>query len=209
MGPSGWRLAALSTVQHPHCCTTLITKAKRLLHERLRLLLRKEISRHTARLEALRAQGRIGRVIKSTLQEDSELFTQEWLCITGEGTLTDHRAIHNLVTAHFTTWYQASVGVDDTWPARIQDPVAFYAHTAAQDIPPDLSHLLWRALTATPGLEQFYVDSHMNSPPHRLWGNSLSFFFLRNRLWVNYVKTYVSTKHHNQCRQTANANNAM
>ena len=98
MGPGGWRLALLTRVHHPHYCTALIHRVKRLLHGRQRRLLRTEISHHAARLEALRSQGRIGRVIKSTLQEEAELFTLESLCIPGDGILTDHCHIHNLVT---------------------------------------------------------------------------------------------------------------
>ena len=68
MGPGGWRLATLNSVHHPHYCSTLVTRVKRLLHGRQRRLLRIEISHDAARLEALRAQGRFGRVIKSKLQ---------------------------------------------------------------------------------------------------------------------------------------------
>ena len=63
MGPSAWRLAQLTAVQHPHVCTTLIKHVKCLLHGRHRRILRQEISRHAARLEGLRAKGDIGRVI--------------------------------------------------------------------------------------------------------------------------------------------------
>ena len=77
MGPSGWRTTTLMAIQHPHRCASLITKLKRMLHGRQRCLLRKQISFHTAHLETLRAQGRIGRVIKSTLQEDTDMFTLE------------------------------------------------------------------------------------------------------------------------------------
>ena len=105
MGPSSWRTTTLAAIQHPHRCATLITKLKRMLHGRQRCLLRKQISYHTAHLEALRTQGRIGRVIKSTLQEDVKMFTLESLPVPGEGSITDHRTIHNLVSAHFTQWY--------------------------------------------------------------------------------------------------------
>ena len=53
-------------------------------------------------LETLRAQGRIRRVIKSTLQEDVDTFTLESLTVPGEGIITDHHEIHNIVTGHFT-----------------------------------------------------------------------------------------------------------
>ena len=106
MGPSGWRTATIREISHPLFCGELIRKLRRMLHGRQRSLLRREISMHTARLEAARAAGKIGRVIKSVLQEDTELYTLESLTVPGQDTLTDHRTIHNVVTAHFQQWYQ-------------------------------------------------------------------------------------------------------
>ena len=52
----------------------------------------REISHHAARLENLRAQDRIEKVIQSTLKEDAEMFTLESLRAAGEGILTDHKS---------------------------------------------------------------------------------------------------------------------
>ena len=166
MGPGGWRLATLHSVHHPHYCSTLITRVKRLLHGRQRRLLRIEISHHAARLEALRAQGRIGRVIKSTLQEEAELFTLESLCIPGEGILTDHRSIHNLVTDHFARWYRSPPGIDDSWTAT-PDHTSFLLHTARLAIPPDIGTLLWRALAGPPGVDAVRAElqGELAAPP--------------------------------------------
>ena len=78
-------------------------------------------------------------------QEDTWPFTLESLRLPGEGTLTDHRLIHNLVTDHFSKWYQTPADADDDWLTRLYDPAAFRAYTARKAIPTDLSDLLWRA----------------------------------------------------------------
>ena len=152
MGPSGWRTTTLLAIQHPHRCAALITKLKRMLHGRQRTLLRKQISHHTAHLETLRVTGRIGRVIKSTLQEDVEVFTLESLPVPGEGILTDHRTIHKMVTAHFTQWYKGPEGPEVPWATLSQDRTSFLDHTSSRGIPTDLGHLLWQALTDVPGV---------------------------------------------------------
>ena len=144
-GPRGWRTARLLDVHHLSYCP------KRLLQ------LRREISRHAAHLELLRDQGRIVRVMKSTLQEDSELFNLESLTIPGEGTLTDHWAVHNLVSDHFMAWFQEPEGLD-AWLTRAGEPVAFRHYTYSKSIPADLSNLLWRALTDVPGASQVRTD---------------------------------------------------
>ena len=107
MGPGGWRTATLREVSHPLFCLEMIRKLRRMSHCRQRALLRREISAHTARLEALRAEGKIGKDIEAVLQEHTDLYTLETLKIPGQETLTDHHAIHKLVTAHFQAWYQA------------------------------------------------------------------------------------------------------
>ena len=167
MGPSGWRTSTLAAIQHPHRCATLITKLKRMLHGRQRCLLRKQISLHTAHLETLRAQGRIGRVIKSTLQEDAEMFTLESLPVPGEGIITDHRNIHNLVSAHFTQWYKGPETLEVQWVALAQDRAAFIGHTTSRGIPHDLGCLLWRALTDIPGVDLVRRDlaTELAAPP--------------------------------------------
>ena len=76
-----------------------------MLHGCQRLILRREISAHTARLEALLAEGKIGKVIRSALQEDCELYAAETLSLPGQATLTEHRLIHNTVIEHFQQWY--------------------------------------------------------------------------------------------------------
>ena len=167
MGPTGWSTTTLLAIQHPHRCAALITKLKRVLHGRQRTLLRQRISSHTAHLETLRITGRIGRVIKSTLQEDVELFTLESLPVPGEGILTDHRAIHNLVTAHFTQWYKGPEGPEVPWATISHDQHCFLAHTASRGIPTDLGHLLWQALTNIPGVEHVRADlaRELATPP--------------------------------------------
>ena len=78
-----------------------------MLHGRQRNLLRKQISAHAANLETFQAYGRIGRVIKSMLQEDVNTFTLESFTVPGEGIITDHREIHN---GYFTQWYKGPEG---------------------------------------------------------------------------------------------------
>ena len=85
-GPTAWRTAQLQEVHHPLFCTKLIKAIKGMLHRRLR---------HN--LEQIRLQGKIGRVIRSTLH----LFTLESLRIPDQGTLMDQR-----VTEHFRLWYE-------------------------------------------------------------------------------------------------------
>ena len=84
-------------------------------------------------------------MIKSTLQEDVDLFTLESLPVSGEGMLTDHRAIHNLVSAHFTQWYKGPAIPEVPWVTLSQDRAAFLGHSD--------SRLLWQALTDIPGVE--------------------------------------------------------
>ena len=167
MGPSEWSTTTISAIQHPQRCTALITRLKRMLHGRQRTLLRKQISSHAAHLETLRVTGRIGRVITSTLQEDVEQFTLESLPVPGEGILTDHRTIHNMVTAHFTQWYKGPEGPEVPWGALHQDHTSFLDHTASRGIPNDLGHLLWQALTEVPGVEHVRADlaRELATPP--------------------------------------------
>ena len=144
------------------CCTRNETQA-----HAARTLLRKQISFHTAQLETLRLTGRIGRVIKSTLQEDTEPFTLESLPVPGEGILTDHRTIHNLVTAHFTQWYKGPEGPEVPWATLLHDRNHLLAHTARRGIPNDIGHLLWQALTDVPGVDHVRADltRELANPP--------------------------------------------
>ena len=167
MGPSGWRTATLREISHPLFCEELIRKLRRMLQGRQRSLLRREISAHTARLEALRAAGKIGKVIKSVLQEDTELYTLETLTVAGQDTLTDHRTIHNVVTAHFQQWYQGPPGPPPSWAALLRDRPRYLEHARSKHIPEDLAALLWRALTDVPnvGLVQADLEKELAHPP--------------------------------------------
>ena len=158
MGPGGWRTASLREISHPLFCAVLIRKLRRMLHGRQRLLLRREISAHTARLEALRAEGKIGKVIRSVLQEDSELYALESLSLPGQATLTDHRLIHNTVTAHFQQWYQGPPTPPPPWASLISDFSLFQAFGRSKHVPDDLLELLWQALTDVPHINQVRDD---------------------------------------------------
>ena len=158
MGPGGWRTASLREISHPLFCTELIRKLRRMLHGRQRLLLRREISAHSARLEALRAEGKIGKVIRSVLQEDSELYALETLSLPGQATLTDHRLIHNAVTEHFYQWYQGPPTPAPPWATLLTDFPLFQAFGRSKRVPDDLLELLWRALTDVPQISQVRDD---------------------------------------------------
>ena len=158
MGPGSWRTASLREISHPLFCANLIRKLRRMLHGRQRLLLRREISAHTARLEALRAEGRIGKVIRSVLQEDSELYALETLSLPGQATLTDHKLIHNAVTAHFQQWYQGPPSPAPPWATLISDFSLFQDFGRSKHVPDDLLELLWRALTDVPQINQVRDD---------------------------------------------------
>ena len=167
MGPSGWRTATLREVSHPLFCGELIRKLQRMLQGRQRSLLRREINAHTARLEAARAAGKIGKVIKSVLQEDTELYTLESLTVPGQDTLTDHRTIHNVVTAHFQQWYQGPPDPPPPWVALLQDRTRYLEHARSKHIPEDLTALLWRALTDVPNVQlvQADLEQELANPP--------------------------------------------
>ena len=61
--------------------------------------------------------------------------------------LTDAPTLHNMVTDHFTAWYQAP-GPPVDWPQLLRDPTAFHEHAASKQIPKHLSQQLWEAFTA-------------------------------------------------------------
>ena len=131
LGPTRWRTSSFSIIAHPlHCMTqiALVKMLKKRLYGRLRRRLRLEISLHAARLETLWAEGRMGEIIQSVLQEDVELFTLEALPVPDGGILTDHRLIHNGITKHFRTWYQGPPGLPPDWPSLLQDHTTF-GHT--------------------------------------------------------------------------------
>ena len=100
-------------------------------------------------------------------QEEAEMFTLESLPVPGEGTLTDHRTIHNMVTAHFTQWYKGPATPEVHWVDLSQDRAAFLEHTAHRGIPTDLGCLLWQALTDVPGVDLVRRDlaTELAAPP--------------------------------------------
>ena len=74
-----------------HCLTPItLRRATSSAGKSFSHLLRREIIQHTAPLEALREAGKIGKVIKSVLQEDVETFALESLPVPGQGILTGH-----------------------------------------------------------------------------------------------------------------------
>ena len=79
----------------------------------------------------------------------------------------DHREIHNLVTEHFTKWYQGPEGPVVPWVALSQDRDGFLRHTLDRGIPSDLGLLLWTALTDIPGVDQARRDlsAELATPP--------------------------------------------
>ena len=161
-GPSAWRTAQLQEVHHPLFCTTPLKKIKGMLHGRLRHNLRLTINAHVAHLEQMRLQGKIGRVIRSTLQEDVDLFTLESLRIP-ESTLTDHRETHHGVTEHFRLWYQHPTAASP--PCTDQPTFLRYAYI--KNIPHPLADLLWRAITDVPRASLVLQDltTELASPP--------------------------------------------
>ena len=165
-GPSAWRTAQLREIHHPMFCTTLLKKIKSMLHGRLRHNLRLTINAHVAHLEQMRLQGKIGRVIRSTLQEDVDLFTLESLR-TPDGTLTDHREIHHRVTEHFRLWYQHPPTASPPWTTLCTDQHAFLGYADTKHIPHPLADLLWRALTDVPRTSLVLQDltTELASPP--------------------------------------------
>ena len=136
----------------------MIRKLRRMLYGRQRLILRREISAHTARLEALRAAGKIGKVIRSVLQEDGDLYTLETLPITGEDTLTDHRLIHKIVTVHFQQWYQGPTSPAPPWATLLSDNSLYRDYARSKLVPDELAELLWRALTDVPNIQPVRDD---------------------------------------------------
>ena len=144
--PSFWRCATLAEIRRPGFCADLIRKVKRRLHGRFRTDLRRQISAATRARETLREQGKLKRVIASILQKDTELYALHSLQL-DQGMLTDAPTLHNMVTEHFTAWYQAP-GPTTDWPQLLRDQAAFHEHAAAKHIPQDLSHQLWQAFTA-------------------------------------------------------------
>ena len=166
-GPSAWRTAQLKEVQHPLFCNTLLKTIKGMLHGRLRHNLRLTINAHVAHLEQMRLQGKIGRVIRSTLQEDVDLFTLESLRIPEQGTLTDHREIHHRVTEHFRLWYQQPTAASPPWTSLRTDQPTFLRYAASKNIPHHLADLLWRAITDVPRASLVHQDlsAELASPP--------------------------------------------
>ena len=144
--PSYWRCATLTEIRRPGFCADLIRKVKRRLHGRFRSDLRRQISEATRARETLREQGKLKRVIASILQKDTELYALHSLQL-DQGMLTDAPTLHNIVTEHFTTWYQAP-GPTTDWPQLLRDPAAFHEHAATKHIPKHLSQKLWEAFTA-------------------------------------------------------------
>ena len=165
-GPSAWRTAQLQEIRHPLFCTTLLKKIKGMLHGRLRHNLRLTINAHVAHLEQMRLQGKIGKVIRSTLQEDVDLFTLESLR-TPDGTLTDHREIHHRVTEHFRLWYQHPPTASPPWTTLCTDQHTFLGYAYTKHIPHPLADLLWRALTDVPRTSLVLQDltTELASPP--------------------------------------------
>ena len=124
IGPGGWRTASLREISHLLYCAEMIRKLRRMLHGLQRHILRREISAHTARLEALRAEGKIGKVIRSVLQEDCELYALETLSLPGQAILTDHRLIRStsnnihLFRPHLGPLPFSSIRLQQTHPRR-------------------------------------------------------------------------------------------
>ena len=144
--------------QYRETAVDKLRKLRRMLHGRQRLILRREISVHTARLEALRAAGKIGKVIRSVLQEDGDLYTLETLPITGEDTLTDHRLIHKIVTVHFQQWYQGPTSPAPPWATLLSDNSLYRDYARSKLVPDELAELLWRALTDVPNIQPVRDD---------------------------------------------------
>ena len=85
----------------------------------------------------------------------------------GEGTLIDHRSIHNAVKDHFSRWYQKADEPAPDWDFLCSDRSTFVHCAAVKHIPLDLAILLWRAVTEPPGVHQVRSDlgSELALPP--------------------------------------------
>ena len=100
-GPSFWRTCTLQDISHPQFCLNLASTLLKRLHGRNRADLRQHINSAVTTRERSRKLGLIGRVTRSILREEVDMYNLDYLRLPEGGTLTDHRSLHNLITTHF------------------------------------------------------------------------------------------------------------
>ena len=104
-GPTFWHTTTITAIQHPGFCLDIRRHLLRLLHGRNRSYYRSFLSAKAAQIERSCLLGKIGPALRAVLQESPPMFTLETLRIPDQGTLTDHREIHNQTTARFHDWF--------------------------------------------------------------------------------------------------------
>ena len=86
------------------------------------------------------------------------MFTMDTLRVPDTGTLTDHRAIHNLATDHFRDWYHRPTSSTVDWSSLLAHRPSFLAHTNSKGIPPHLRETLWSAITEVPKAPDVHAE---------------------------------------------------
>ncbi|OXE35754.1 MAG: hypothetical protein CGW95_11955, partial [Phenylobacterium zucineum] len=166
-GPSFWRTCTLEDISHPSFCPSIAQSLLKRLHGRNRADLRSKISEATAARERSRILGRTGRVIRSIMREEVDMYNLDYLHLDDGGSLTDHRALHNLITTHFTQWYRGPTTPHTNWQTVMQSKAAFVTECINKFIPMELTDLLWEALTDVPNAQAVKEElaSILHHPP--------------------------------------------
>ena len=99
--PEFWRTVLASDPRILHFLEDDMEILRSRMHGRQRTDLRKQINRAVAVREASREAGKIGRVIKSVLGNQTPPYSMTYIRAPDGRVLSDEEEIHNMVTAHF------------------------------------------------------------------------------------------------------------
>ena len=145
MGPERWRLFTGNRQQLVIC---EMDRVRSLMQGRRRTEMRRSINDNVRKREDLRAQGKIGKVIRSILGTQREFFGMDSVRTLSGDVLTDAVDIHATMTAHFTEVY-----------TTLEEYKGLFLHTGRED---------WLALSNSKQLFRAKVQSMQKGIPDRM-----------------------------------------
>ena len=183
MGPIQWRLFEGNKRTLVSC---EIDRIRSLMQGRRRGEMRKSINENVRKREDLRAQGKIGKVIRSILGTQREFFAMDSVRdLTGD-LLTDAVDIHATMTVHFTEAYAVLDEYKDLflhsgredWAGLFNSKQLFREKVVSMNkgIPPNMIDAIWEGLVDVPREEALRarMEEVLSSTPTRdEFGDSL------------------------------------
>ena len=183
MGPVQWRLFS-GNRQHLIICE--MDRVRSLMQGRRRTEMRRSINDNVRKREDLRAQGKIGKVIRSILGTQREFFAMDSVRDLSGDILTDAVDIHATMTEHFTEVYTTleeykglflHSGRED-WAGLLNSKLLFRSKVQSMQkgIPDRMIDAIWEGLVDVPREEALRakLESVLTSTPTREeFGDSL------------------------------------